>query len=175
MHNQSFFSYVSIRNPLASRELCSVKNVRIATFIITFVSVLCGLPKVLLTRGRPFHSTVQPSSYRGDLPNLPQTSQIKRYWLCQPGPRKRLNLGWKLWHRNPDFSNFTLFLILHSNFPSPIMMVEPLDPFSFTSLSSQSGIQVLGRRLNETAVPVLIVCYQHLSKLYSLQVARLLL
>jgi len=28
-----------------SRHLCSLRNVRIATFLITIVSIFCGLPK----------------------------------------------------------------------------------------------------------------------------------
>ncbi|KAI6188546.1 G-PROTEIN-RECEP-F1-2 domain-containing protein [Aphelenchoides besseyi] len=39
--------FISIEYPLRSREICSVKNVRIATAVITLVSVLCGLPKVV--------------------------------------------------------------------------------------------------------------------------------
>ncbi|CAD5217143.1 unnamed protein product [Bursaphelenchus okinawaensis] len=37
--------YISISYPLSSRQLCSVKNVRICTAVITLVCVLCGLPK----------------------------------------------------------------------------------------------------------------------------------
>ncbi|KAI6177243.1 G-PROTEIN-RECEP-F1-2 domain-containing protein [Aphelenchoides bicaudatus] len=37
--------FISIEYPLRSREVCTVKNVRIATFFIALVSVMCGLPK----------------------------------------------------------------------------------------------------------------------------------
>ncbi|TMS36729.1 hypothetical protein L596_003824 [Steinernema carpocapsae] len=37
--------YISIEYPIKSRRLCSVKNVRLATVVITIVSLLCGLPK----------------------------------------------------------------------------------------------------------------------------------
>ncbi|KAE9550644.1 hypothetical protein FO519_006138 [Halicephalobus sp. NKZ332] len=37
--------YISIEYPLKSRQICSVRNVRIATFIIAFASIICGLPK----------------------------------------------------------------------------------------------------------------------------------
>uniref|UniRef100_A0A914C1E8 G-protein coupled receptors family 1 profile domain-containing protein n=1 Tax=Acrobeloides nanus TaxID=290746 RepID=A0A914C1E8_9BILA len=37
--------YVSIEYPLQSKEICSLKNVRIATIIITITSIICGLPK----------------------------------------------------------------------------------------------------------------------------------
>ncbi|CAB03091.2 Sex peptide receptor-related protein 2 [Caenorhabditis elegans] len=37
--------YVSISHPLHSRSACNVKNVRLATMIITVTSFLCGLPK----------------------------------------------------------------------------------------------------------------------------------
>uniref|UniRef100_A0A914KRQ1 G-protein coupled receptors family 1 profile domain-containing protein n=1 Tax=Meloidogyne incognita TaxID=6306 RepID=A0A914KRQ1_MELIC len=37
--------YLSIRHPMNSRHLCSLRNVRIATFLITIVSIFCGLPK----------------------------------------------------------------------------------------------------------------------------------
>ncbi|EGT40723.1 hypothetical protein CAEBREN_00218 [Caenorhabditis brenneri] len=37
--------YVSISHPLHSRTACNVKNVRLATLVITTVSLLCGLPK----------------------------------------------------------------------------------------------------------------------------------
>ncbi|KAL7078706.1 hypothetical protein ACQ4LE_002700 [Meloidogyne hapla] len=40
--------YLSIRHPINSRHLCSsLRNVRIATFLITIISIICGLPKCL--------------------------------------------------------------------------------------------------------------------------------
>uniref|UniRef100_A0A9J2PBS8 G-protein coupled receptors family 1 profile domain-containing protein n=1 Tax=Ascaris lumbricoides TaxID=6252 RepID=A0A9J2PBS8_ASCLU len=37
--------YISIEYPLKSRTVCSVRNVRLATLMITIASLLCGLPK----------------------------------------------------------------------------------------------------------------------------------
>uniref|UniRef100_A0AC34Q5F6 G-protein coupled receptors family 1 profile domain-containing protein n=1 Tax=Panagrolaimus sp. JU765 TaxID=591449 RepID=A0AC34Q5F6_9BILA len=39
--------YISIEYPLKSRQICSVRNVRIATFVIAVASFVCGLPKSL--------------------------------------------------------------------------------------------------------------------------------
>ncbi|KAI6239103.1 G-PROTEIN-RECEP-F1-2 domain-containing protein [Aphelenchoides fujianensis] len=39
--------FISIEYPLRSRELCSVRNVRIATAVITVFSLLCGFPKAI--------------------------------------------------------------------------------------------------------------------------------
>lgn len=39
------YRYISIEYPLRSRQICSVRNVRIATIVITIASVICGLPK----------------------------------------------------------------------------------------------------------------------------------
>ena len=41
----AFPRYLSIRHPVNSRQICSVRNVRIATVLITVVSLVCGLPK----------------------------------------------------------------------------------------------------------------------------------
>ncbi|VDK43846.1 unnamed protein product [Anisakis simplex] len=43
----TFFRYISVEYPLKSRTVCSVHNVRLATLIITVISLLCGLPKSL--------------------------------------------------------------------------------------------------------------------------------
>ncbi|KAL3095290.1 hypothetical protein niasHS_007389 [Heterodera schachtii] len=37
--------YLCIRYPLNSRQICSIRNVRIATVCITCISIICGLPK----------------------------------------------------------------------------------------------------------------------------------
>uniref|UniRef100_A0A915CRP7 G-protein coupled receptors family 1 profile domain-containing protein n=2 Tax=Ditylenchus dipsaci TaxID=166011 RepID=A0A915CRP7_9BILA len=37
--------YISIQYPIQSRQVCSVRNVRLATLMITATSILCGLPK----------------------------------------------------------------------------------------------------------------------------------
>lgn len=44
-NNQPRLRFISIEYPLKSREVCTVRNVRIATCIITILSCLCGLPK----------------------------------------------------------------------------------------------------------------------------------
>lgn len=40
-----FFRFISIQYPLQTKVICSVRNVRFATFFITIISILCGLPK----------------------------------------------------------------------------------------------------------------------------------
>ncbi|VDM25641.1 unnamed protein product [Toxocara canis] len=39
--------YISVEYPLKSRTICSVRNVRLATVLVTIASLLCGLPKSL--------------------------------------------------------------------------------------------------------------------------------
>ncbi|VDK29016.1 unnamed protein product [Gongylonema pulchrum] len=37
--------YISVEYPIQSHTICSVRNVRLATLIITLISLVCGLPK----------------------------------------------------------------------------------------------------------------------------------
>ncbi|CAO4387122.1 unnamed protein product [Caenorhabditis nigoni] len=54
--------YVSISHPMHSRTACNVKNVRLATVIITVVSLLCGLPKSLDSDYETIHGWVYSGS-----------------------------------------------------------------------------------------------------------------
>uniref|UniRef100_A0A0N4ZB64 G_PROTEIN_RECEP_F1_2 domain-containing protein n=1 Tax=Parastrongyloides trichosuri TaxID=131310 RepID=A0A0N4ZB64_PARTI len=61
--------YISIEYPMESRQICSVKNVRLCSIVIVLITIICGLPKffdssVSLYDGWIFHRNGQISHIR---------------------------------------------------------------------------------------------------------------